>query len=174
MILPDFLRPGLRLVLCGTAPGTASARRGHYYSGPGNQFWPMLALTGLTPRRFRPDEDHLLPDLGIGLTDLAKTASGQDADIPREAWDPEGLIARIVAVQPMILAFTSLTAARLSLGVRDLRPGRLEEDARLAGITLWALPSPSGLARSHFDPAPWHDLARAVSAAKPQPRRPVS
>src|SRR5438067_2015906 len=38
-ILPDHLRPGLSIVFCGTAVGTASASRGHYYAGPGNDFW---------------------------------------------------------------------------------------------------------------------------------------
>ena len=33
-ILPDVLAPGLRVVFCGTAPGTASARAGAYYAGP--------------------------------------------------------------------------------------------------------------------------------------------
>jgi G:T/U-mismatch repair DNA glycosylase len=44
-VLPDLLRPGLRIVFCGTAAGTASARAGAYYAGPGNAFWPTLAGT---------------------------------------------------------------------------------------------------------------------------------
>lgn len=38
MILPDRLGPGLRVVFCGTAAGAVSARKGHYYAGPGNLF----------------------------------------------------------------------------------------------------------------------------------------
>lgn len=160
MILPDRLAPGLRLVLCGTAAGAVSARKGHYYAGPGNLFWPLLAETGLTPRRFAPQEDDRLLALGIGLTDLAKTASGADADIPAAAWDAPALFTKMNACQPVALAFTSLTAARLALSRKDTRPGPLPADPRLPGITLWALPSPSGRARGHFDAAPWHDLAR--------------
>lgn len=163
MILPDHLAEGLRVVFCGTAAGRVSARAGHYYANPGNRFWTMLAETGLTPRRLAPAEDHLLPAFGLGLTDLAKTAFGQDAEIPPEAWDRPGLIARVMQARPARLAFTSLTAARLALGRPGLGSGRLEPDPALPGIALWALPSPSGLARSHFSARPWHDLAEEVA-----------
>lgn len=160
MILPDRLGPGLRLVFCGTAAGAVSARKGHYYAGPGNLFWPLLHQTGLTPQRFAPEEDDRLLAFGIGLTDLAKTASGADAEIPAEAWDAPALFTKMNACQPFALAFTSLTAARLALGRKDARPGPQPTDPRLPGLALWALPSPSGRARGHFDAAPWHDLAR--------------
>lgn len=162
MILPDLLAPGLCAVFCGTAAGTASARRGHYYAGPGNRFWPMLAGCGITPRLLRPEEDHLLPGMGFGLTDLAKTAFGQDAEIPKTAWDAPGLFARITACAPGTLAFTSLTAARLALGRNDLQAGPVAEDPRLQGIRLWALPSPSGAARGSFDPQVWQDFAASL------------
>ncbi len=162
MILPDHLAPGLRVVFCGTAAGAMSAARGHYYANPGNLFWRLLAETGLTPRRLAPAEDHLLPGLGLGLTDLAKSVAGQDVAIPRDAYDPERLFALMAHCRPRTLAFTSLTAARLALG-RPARPGPLPEDRRLAGLELWALPSPSGLARRHFSAAPWHALAEALA-----------
>ncbi|MEH7826939.1 mismatch-specific DNA-glycosylase [Gemmobacter denitrificans] len=159
MILPDLLGPGLRVVFCGTAAGRVSALRGHYYAGPGNQFWPLLAEFGLTPRRLRPEEDHLVQRFGIGLTDLAKTASGADAEIPQAAWDAPGLIAKVNLHAPEFLAFTSLTAARLALGARTVSAGPLPDDPRLPGIRLWALPSPSGRARGHFRKDPWRALA---------------
>lgn len=37
-VLPDLLRPGLRVVFCGTAAGAASALSGAYYAGRGNRF----------------------------------------------------------------------------------------------------------------------------------------
>lgn len=159
MILPDHLAPGLDILFCGTAVGATSAARGHYYARPGNLFWRTLAETGLTPRRLTPEEDHLMPSLGLGLTDLAKHVSGQDADIPADAYAPDRLVSLVVEWQPRSLAFTSLTAARIGLGLRRAAPGRQAEDARMPGVVLWALPSPSGLARSHFSLAPWQALA---------------
>lgn len=162
MILPDYLCPDLDLVLCGTAAGRVSARLGHYYANPGNRFWALLAETGLTPLRLSPHQDHMVNRHRLGLTDLAKTAFGQDAEIPHQAWDRAGLFAKIAAHRPRALAFTSLTAARLALDRKTACAGPLAPDDRLPGVALWALPSPSGLARSHFSPEPWAALAKSL------------
>ena len=159
MILPDYLAPGLRLVFCGTAAGHVSAALGHYYAGPGNRFWGLLQEAGLTPRRFTPQDDHLLPGLGIGLTDLAKEASGMDRDIPAAAYGPGALARRVGALAPVALAFTSLKAARVALSDDRIAVGPLALDARFPGVALWALPSPSR-ANGHFTREPWLDLGR--------------
>lgn len=162
-ILPDLLRPGLDLVFCGTAPGAMSAARGAYYANPTNRFWPTLHATGLTPRRFRPDEAPALPALGIGLTDVCKHAFGQDSALRPEDFDAAGLRAKIEAVAPARLAFTSKRAAAAVLG--RLPPYGLQPET--IGITaLWVLPSPSGAARRWWSDAPWHALAQAVLTSR--------
>tara|TARA_R110002124_G_scaffold101091_1_gene248499 strand:- start:236 stop:727 length:492 start_codon:yes stop_codon:yes gene_type:complete len=159
-MLPDLLAPRLKVVFCGTAAGHASARAGHYYAGPGNRFWQILADTGMTPHRLRPDEDQLLPGLGLGLTDLAKGVSGMDRDIPATAYAPAALARLIAQFAPGRLAFTSLTAARIALGSRHAA-GRACAPA-FPDLPLWVLPSPSGAARGHFSTGPWHDLAADI------------
>jgi TDG/mug DNA glycosylase family protein len=159
-MLPDLLAPGLQVIFCGTAAGHASARAGHYYAGPGNRFWQMLAETGLTPRMLRPDEDHLMRGFGHGLTDLAKDVSGMDRDIPPDAYAPARLARMVEVYKPQRLAFTSLTAAKIALGQRHAA-GRTRADA-FPGLALWVLPSPSGAARGHFSAAPWADLAQDI------------
>jgi double-stranded uracil-DNA glycosylase len=37
-VLPDVIRPGLKIVFCGTAPGNVSAARGACYAHPRNRF----------------------------------------------------------------------------------------------------------------------------------------
>lgn len=165
-MLPDLLPQTPVILFCGTAAGRASAARGHYYAGPGNRFWQLLAETGITARRLQPQDDHLLPGLGIGLTDLAKDVAGMDRDIPPTAWLPLRLAALITRLQPRIVAFTSLTAARLALGDKTLRPGALAADPRWPLVALWALPSPSGAARGSFSAQPWHALAVATGAIR--------
>jgi hypothetical protein len=66
-MLPDLLAPDLRIVFCETAVATASAERGHYYSGPGNKFWHLLHDAGLTPSLLNPEEDASLLSYGIGI-----------------------------------------------------------------------------------------------------------
>ncbi len=158
-MLPDHLAPGLRVLFCGTAAGTASAARGHYYAGPGNRFWGLLATTGLTPRQLAPEEDHLLPGFGLGLTDLAKGVAGMDREIPAGAYDPARLAALVAEWQPGVVAFTSLTAARLALGDKGLNAG--PQPGGFAGSAVWALPSPSR-ANGHFSPGVWQALADHV------------
>lgn len=151
-ILPDLLAPGLRLVFCGTAASARSAAEGAYYAHPGNLFWRALFDAGLTPRLFAPAEfRHLLP-LGIGLTDLAKHHSGNDAALPRDAFDAAALRRKIRRCRPSLLAFTSKNAARAVLG-GALDYGMQEET--FGATRLFVLPSPSGQARGHWNLQPW-------------------
>lgn len=158
-ILPDLLGPGLRLVFCGMAAGHASAARRAYYAGPGNRFWPMLHATGLTRRLFRPEEFPALIALGIGLTDIAKSASGPDRAIPRRAEDAADLRRKIEAHAPRVLAFNGKCAAGRFLGGRS---GYGWQAETIGPTRLFVLPSTSGAARGFWDEAPWRELAAAV------------
>lgn len=159
MILPDVLRPGLRAVLCGSAAGAVSARVGAPYAGPGNRFWEILHRTGLTPRRLEPREFAELARHGLGLTDLCKTASGADSELPRSADDLAGLRAKLEAHAPPVVAFVGRRAARVALG-RPVTPGPQPE--RFAGARVWVLPSTSGRAVAFWDERPWHEFAAAL------------
>jgi double-stranded uracil-DNA glycosylase len=161
-ILPDVLPPGLRVVFCGTAPGTASARAGAYYAGPGNRFWITLHEVGLTPVLLAPAEFTRLPEFGIGLTDISKSASGSDQEVGRQGFDPARLAAAIEAVAPAHLAFNGKNAARGALG-RPVDYGPQPEP--IGGATVWVLPSTSGAARGFWDIEPWRELARAVKVS---------
>lgn len=162
-ILPDVLQPGLALVFCGTAAGRRSAAEGAYYAHPGNLFWRALFEARLTPRLFRPAEFAGLPALGIGLTDLAKHHSGNDSELPRDAFDVPGLFARIERYAPRLLAFTSKHGARAALG--HAIPVYGEQPECIATTRVFVLPSPSGQARGHWSIEPWKALARAMRGA---------
>ena len=159
-ILPDLLKPKLDLVICGTAAGYRSAEVGAYYAHGSNKFWRVLVEIGLTPRRFRPDEYPLLPESGIGLTDLAKYYFGSDAGLAEGDLDVAGFRAKIESVCPRILAFNGKTAASLALGRRSLPTGR--QTVRFGETIVFVLPSTSGRAGSYWDPVPWHDCAELV------------
>ena len=150
-VLPDLLRPGLRVVFCGTAAGTVSAARGAYYAHPQNRFWSVLFAAGLTPRLLKPEEFDQLPLWGIGLTDIAKHASGMDHELPPGALGREAcaeLKAKIEAVEPKLLAFTSLGAGRRYL---DRAAGLGEQPGRIGRTRVWLLPSPSPTAGWNWD-----------------------
>jgi TDG/mug DNA glycosylase family protein len=161
-ILPDLLRPGLDLVICGTAAGAISAARGAYYANPGNRFWSVLAETGLTPHRFRPEEFPRLTTLGIGLTDVCKSASGQDDALPRHGFDRTRLAMAMRRYRPRLLAFNSKRAASEFLG---LPTGRISYGSLALASDLppiMVLPSTSGLACRAWNPEPWRAMATLV------------
>src|ERR1700704_211827 len=102
-VLPERLRPGLRLVFCGTAAGKQSALQKAYYANKQNKFWRTLHEVGLTPRLFEPNEFPLLWELGIGLTDIAKYHFGMDHQLPTDSLGREAvqaLRARIAKAAP--------------------------------------------------------------------------
>ena len=160
-VLPDRLRPGLKLVFCGTAAGRQSALQKAYYAHGQNKFWKALYQVGLTPHQFMPHDYEKLWELGIGLTDIAKYSFGMDHQLPAEALGPEAVAAlelRIAAVKPAILAFTSLNGGRKVMGAKAVAG---EQPETLGATRVFILPSPSPLAANHWDIKPWRALARA-------------
>jgi len=159
-ILPDVLEPGLKIVFCGTAAGTTSARARAYYAGPGNRFWDMLFETGLTPKRLDPAQFQDVIAYGIGLTDVVKTASGSDASLPTTAFDPDRLRERILELKPGILAFNGKRSAQSFLDASKVEYGL--QATQLGSTALFVLPSTSGAARGFWQPRYWHELAERV------------
>jgi TDG/mug DNA glycosylase family protein len=134
-----------------------AARVGAPYAGPGNRFWWVLHETGLTPRELRPDEFRDLPRFGIGLTDVAKFASGSDSSLARTDFDPAAVVAKVERYAPGILAFVGKRAAHEVLG----RPvGYGPQDVRVGVSDVWVVPSTSGAARGSWNVEPWRALAR--------------
>jgi len=166
-VVPDLLRPGLRLVLCGTAPSRASFEAQAYYAHPGNIFWKTLHEVGLTPSRFRPKDYPQLFDLGIGLTDLNKREWGADAELTPAGFDRGSFIAKMALHRPRLIAFDSKFAAGQYFLNRTISYGLQSET--LSGIPLWVVPSTSGRARRFFDLAPWQALANATRSLSDEP-----
>jgi TDG/mug DNA glycosylase family protein len=158
-VLPDVLSPGLRIVFCGTAAGTASARAKAYYAGPGNGFWRTLHETGLTPVQLAPDEFARLPEFGLGLTDICKVLHGSDLEVGTAEFDVAGLQARVAEAEPANLAFNGKNSARGALE-RDVAYGPQPE--QIGGAAIWVLPSTSGAARRFWKVEPWRELAQTV------------
>lgn len=161
-VLPDVLKPGLRVVFCGTAAGRKSAAVGAYYAGVGNRFWPTLYQIGLTPHQLAPSQFRDALQYGIGLTDLAQYASGMDKDLKRTDFAPERFRQKIMDIAPGTVAFTSKFSASVYFGVKTkaLRYGL--QDTMIGSSKIFVLPSPSGAARSFWDESVWRALTEAV------------
>ncbi|MDP6474194.1 MAG: mismatch-specific DNA-glycosylase [Alphaproteobacteria bacterium] len=166
-ILPDVLADGLDVVFCGSAAGSASARAGAYYAGPGNRFWPILHECGLTPSRLAPHEFRTVLQYGIGLTDLSKYQSGADSALDAGGDDSAALAAKVSVRAPRILAFNGKRAAAVFL--RQTLECEIEDyglqQQTLGGVAIFVLPSTSGAARRWWDAAPWRSLGDYVRRA---------
>ena len=168
-VLPDIVAPEPVVVFCGLAGAESIKTRDHYYASPGNSFWESLHLSGFTERRLRPEEDHLVAGLGLGLTDLVGH------------WDPrwveiDGLAEKVERWQPEWLAFTSKGAAHEAVrelrkrGEKVERPGLGVTDWYVGGAQVFVLPGTSGAnQRKDYDGRPnrlswWRDLAVLAGA----------
>lgn len=141
--LPDYLRPGLKLVFVGLNPGEHSARIGHYYAGRGNQFWNFLYEAGLTPIRLSPEEDRRMLEFEFGLTDLVKRWSRSISDLEAKdfRWGVPALKHKLLRASPDAIAFNGKTGferfrgCKVTLGSQDDTFGRSR---------VFVLPSTSG------------------------------
>lgn len=167
MLIEDILGPGLDVVFCGTALGKASFAARAYYAHPRNRFWPTLHEMGLTLGEgpLAPGDYPRVRDFGIGLTDLCKTAAGNDNEIPRAAFAAEDLHRKMALHRPRILAFTSKTGGRIFLGSR----AELGWQEPLAhGTRVYVLPSTSPTAQWQWaaNKHHWRQLADAVASLR--------
>ncbi|MEO8308704.1 MAG: mismatch-specific DNA-glycosylase [Pseudomonadota bacterium] len=163
-VLPDVLAENLDVVFCGTAPGAYSAQVGAYYAKPGNRFWPTLHQVGLTPARLAPQQYRQVLNWNLGLTDLAKSTSGQDAILKKTDFEPRALRRIVTRFHPRIIAFTSKRAAMEYFGY-DVDYGL--QASGIGDTRLFVLTSPSGLATRYWQNARhWRDLAAQVRTFK--------
>ena len=113
--LPDYLEPGLDIVLVGINPGAYSVQAGHYYAGPGNRFWNAANRAGLFGEPLRPENDARVLEFGIGLTDVVKRPTCVRAKDLRAAdyrrWAPV-LKEKIRRFRPRIVCFQGIGGYR--------------------------------------------------------------
>ncbi|MFF5445383.1 G/U mismatch-specific DNA glycosylase [Streptomyces sp. NPDC012888] len=144
-VLPDVVAGGLRVLFCGINPGLLSAATGHHFARPGNRFWPVLHLSGFTPRRLYPAEQEELLTYRLGLTNVVARPTARADELSAEELREGGriLTAKVTELRPRWLAVVGVTAYRTAFGDRHAAIG---EQTRTIGPTrIWALPNPSGL-----------------------------
>lgn len=144
-LVPDVAGPGLRVLFCGINPGLMSAATGHHFARPGNRFWPVLHLSGFTPRQLKPTEEQELLIHRLGITNVVARATARADELGDEEFREGGgiLTAKVERLRPRWLAVVGVTAYRVAF---DDRKARIGPQERTIGATrVWALPNPSGL-----------------------------
>ena len=140
--LPDFVGPGMRLLLCGLNPSLYAADLGVNYARPGNRFWPAMLEAGLAT--VDRDPRHLLRHHAIGMTDLVKRATVAADELTTEEYAAGvARVERLCAwLRPRALCVVGLAGWRSAVD-RKARPGWQPEP--LGGVPVYVMPSTSGL-----------------------------
>ncbi|MEU3745844.1 MULTISPECIES: G/U mismatch-specific DNA glycosylase [Streptomyces] len=157
---------GLSVLLCGINPGLMTAATGHHFARPGNRFWPVLHLSGFTPRQLRPDEQEELLSYGLGITNVVARATARADELSREEYREGGrlLVGKVESLAPRWLAVVGVTAYRTAFGEPKavIRP----QERMIGSTRMWALPNPSGL-NAHWTAATMaEEYARLREAAR--------
>ena len=143
--VPDLVRPGLAVLLCGINPSLWSGAVGLHFASPSNRLWPTLHASGWTPRRLLPWETDDVLAAGLGITNLVPRATARadelDDDELRAGLPRVGELAE--RVQPGFVAFLGLSSYRVATGERRAAVG--PQERLVGGAPVWLLPNPSGL-----------------------------
>ncbi|SHI45584.1 G/U mismatch-specific DNA glycosylase [Streptomyces sp. 3214.6] len=164
--MPDVVAGGLRVLFCGINPGLMTAASGHHFGRPGNRFWPVLHLSGFTPRLMKPAEQRELLSHGLGITNVVARATARADELSAEEYREGGrlLAEKVTLLKPRWLAVVGVTAYRAAFDDRKAAVGPQE---RVIGDTrVWVLPNPSGL-NAHWTAATMaEEFARLRVAAQ--------
>jgi TDG/mug DNA glycosylase family protein len=146
--LTDVISTSLNIVFCGINPGMKSAAIGHHFANRTNRFWRVLHLAGFTDRQLEPEEARHLLDYGYGITSAVARPTVSATDLTRADYIAALPVfqRKIAKHRPGYLAFLGKPACSVFLNQRDISWGL--QPTKLAGSTVWVLPSPSGLNRT--------------------------
>jgi double-stranded uracil-DNA glycosylase len=147
--VPDIIGPELRVLFCGINPGLWSGAVGHHFARPGNRFWRALAASGFTDRVLSPYDERQLLDVGVGITNLVRTATRSAADVTSTELR-RGVVSlkrKVRRWHPAAVAVLGLDAYRAGFGCRNVTIGHQPEG--INGAQLWVIPNPSGI-QAHY------------------------
>ena len=143
-ILPDFVGPGMRVLVCGLNPSLVAADAGFGYAGATNRFWRAAVAAGMVTVPRQPLE-ALVTDR-VGMTDLVKRATRAASEVTRAEYQAGGeRVAWLTGwLKPHVILFVGLQGWRAAVpGARAAPPGWQPEP--FGGVPAYVMPSTSGL-----------------------------
>jgi TDG/mug DNA glycosylase family protein len=160
----DLVGPDLRVLFCGINPGTRSGELGLHFARPGNRFWKLLYAGGFTDSVLPPAEQHILPELGIGITNLVGrvTAAASGLTVAELRKGATHLEAKVGVLRPHCVAVLGLQAYRTAFRKAGATIGPQPE--LMAGALLWLLPNPSGL-QARYQMPEMHAMFKSLFVA---------
>ncbi|HSJ36868.1 MAG TPA: G/U mismatch-specific DNA glycosylase [Planococcus sp. (in: firmicutes)] len=150
--ISDHLKTDLNILFVGFNPSIRSSETGWHYANPNNRFWKILHEAGLTPRKFLPEENSKLLDLGFGLTNIVARPTKEAAEISKDEYrrGAEKLKKKIQRYQPEAVCFVGKGVYQQYSKKRVISWGE-QSDPVIPGIAEFVAPSSSGLVRMKLD-----------------------
>jgi len=150
--IPDHLQKDLKILFVGFNPSIRSSETGFHYANPNNRFWKILYEAGLTPRKYRPEENSDLLAIGYGLTNIVARPTKEAAEISKEEY-AEGaklLEQKIRQVNPKAVCFVGKGVYQ-QFSKRKTVSWGIQKEPVIPGIVEYVAPSSSGLVRMKLD-----------------------
>lgn len=163
--VPDVIRPELTALFVGINPDPISTRTRHHFANPVNPFWKLLHQSGFTPRQLAPEEEALLLEWDLGITNLASRTTREVGELTRSDVERgrDELHRKIERYRPRAIVFIGITGYRMFSSAKGhISCG--EQTERVAGARVFVLPHPSGR-NAHFRRHEMLDLWRSVREA---------
>ena len=150
--IEDHIKEGLLVLFVGFNPSLRSSETGHHFANPNNRFWTILHKSGITERKYTPEEDFQLLNRGYGLTNIVQRPTKAADEITKEEFRKgrEVLIQKISQYKPKILCFVGKGVYQEYSGKRDIDWG-VQAESVVNGTTDFVAPSSSGLVRMKLD-----------------------
>jgi TDG/mug DNA glycosylase family protein len=151
--IPDFGRPGVRVLLVGINPSLWSGWAGLHFARPGNRLWRTLHEAGFTDRLLAPTDTAAIEAAGLGITNLVAraTARADELTVAEIRAGVEPLRSLVRAWQPPFVAFLGISTFRVAFARPKATVGAQEHT--FEGARVWVLPNPSGLNAHYQQPA---------------------
>lgn len=146
--IPDHLTEQLDILFVGFNPSIRSSETGYHYANPNNRFWKILHESGLTDRKYAPEENDKLPGLGYGLTNIVPRPTKAAADITKDEYrqGAEQLKRKIERYRPKAVCFVGKGVYLQFSGKKSADWGE-QPDSVVPGVIEFVAPSSSGLVR---------------------------
>ncbi|GAA3406456.1 mismatch-specific DNA-glycosylase [Paenibacillus hodogayensis] len=146
--IPDHLDVGLNILFIGYNPSVRSGETGHHYANPHNRFWKIIHEAGLTPRRYKPEEDGELLKLGYGFTNIVARPTRTAAEITKEEYKAGRLrlMRTIGEYKPKVACFVGKGVYEQYVGGKTAAWGA-QPHSLVPGVIEFVAPSSSGLVR---------------------------
>jgi len=150
--IPDHLDKNLLILFIGFNPSIRSGEDGHHYANPANRFWKILHESGLTVRRYLPEEDGTLLAHGYGFTNIVPRPTVGAANITKEEYNlgRQQLKEKIEKFKPKYACFVGKGVYQEYSKKKKVDWG-FQQQSIVPGTLDFVAPSSSGLVRMKID-----------------------